>query len=116
MSLMIILSLLLNIAVLVPVCAGILINAGWARECYGEWSPARGILVSIYLAILAASVLLLAVPRVEAAASLLFLQIVYKTTTPITVGTIKNPVVVSNLLIAAFHIATLATLWQSLSS
>lgn len=116
MHLMITISLLLNIAVLIPVCAGILTNAGWASESYGERSPARGILSSIYLSILAASVLLLAVPRPEAAAALLFVQIVYKVTTPFTVGTIKNPVVVSNLLIAAFHISTLAFVWQSRSS
>lgn len=115
MHLMITISLLLNIAVLIPVCAGISTNAGWARESYGERTPARGILLSIYLSILAASVILMAVRRPEAAAALLFVQIVYKVTTPLTVGTFKNPVVISNLLIAAFHIATLAIVWQNLS-
>lgn len=115
MSLMLVLSLLLNIAVLIPVCLGILTNAGWARESYGERSPARGILLSIYFSIMVTSATLLAIPRPEAAAALLFVQVIYKITTPFTVGSIKNPVVISNLFIAAFHSATLAIFWQSQS-
>ena len=59
MNLMISFSLLLNIAVLVPVCAGLVINAKWATECYGAATQARGILLSVYLAVIAVSVLLL---------------------------------------------------------
>jgi hypothetical protein len=39
-------------------------------------------------------------------------QALYKITTPLTVGTIANPVVVSNLVIAGFHTATLMCLWR----
>jgi hypothetical protein len=35
------------------------------------------------------------------------MQICYKVTTPITVGTITNPVVISNLAIAIVHAITL---------
>lgn len=108
---MIQLSLLLNILVLIPVCAGIARNADWARESYGEKTPARGILHSIYFAILICSAMLLAHPRNDAVAALLFVQIVYKLTTPLTVGTLRNPVVISNLFIAVFHVATLTVIF-----
>jgi hypothetical protein len=105
---MVTLSLLLNILVLIPVSLGLATNAAWARESYGESSPARGILLSIYLAILLVSITLLFFDRPQAVAALLLVQIVYKVTTPFTVRTIRNPVVISNLLIAAFYIVTLA--------
>ena len=106
-------SLLLNIAVLVPVCTGILRDADWARAAYGPRSPARGILLSIYLAILGVSALLLARPLPQAVAALLVVQIIYKVTTPFTVGTLRNPVVVSNLLIAAVHVVTVGLIWRA---
>jgi hypothetical protein len=37
-------------------------------------------------------------------------QVLYKVTSPLMVGTIANPVVVSNLVIAGFHTATLICL------
>jgi hypothetical protein len=43
MGLMIVLSLLINVAVLVPVCAGLLSNASWTTSAYGEATPARAI-------------------------------------------------------------------------
>ena len=106
-------SLLLNIVVLVPVCTGIVRDASWARAAYGERSPARAILLSIYLAILCVSVVLLAQPLPQAVAALLLVQIVYKVTTPFTVGTLRNPVVVSNLLIAAVHAVTVGLIWRA---
>ncbi len=112
MNLMITLSLLLNIAVLVPVCAGLVMNAKWAIECYGAATQARGILLSVYLAVGAASVLLLVACDPKLVAALLCVQVAYKLTTPFTVGTLANPVVVSNLGIAAFHAITLMLMWQ----
>jgi len=53
MPTMITLSLLLNIAVLLPVTGSIIGNAGWVEAAYGPPSPARGILLAVYLAILA---------------------------------------------------------------
>jgi hypothetical protein len=38
-------------------------------------------------------------------------QFVYKLTTPVTVGTLLNPVVVSNLGIAGFHAVTLVLIF-----
>jgi hypothetical protein len=107
------LSLALNIIVLIPVCSGLLTNAGWTATAYGAASPARGILLSVYLAILLVSVGLLVKPIPFMVAALLLVQIVYKLTTPFSVGNIANPVVVSNLGIAAFHCVTLFAIWRA---
>jgi hypothetical protein len=74
---------------------------------FGDWTPARGILLSIYMAIAVASAALLVRPDPRMASILLGLQIIYKVTTPFTVGTLKNPVVISNLVIAVTHLGTL---------
>lgn len=110
---MVVLSLLINVAVLVPVCFGLLTNASWTTSAYGEATPARAILLSIYLAIGLVSVLLLVRREPKAVAALLLVQVLYKFTTPLTVGTIANPVVISNLVIAGFHTATLICLWRA---
>jgi hypothetical protein len=109
---MLVLSLVLNVAVLIPVCGGLISDAGWARVCYGPDSPARRILLSVYLAIGVVSAALLFVRPPGPAAALLLVQVVYKLTTPLTVGTVTNPVVASNLGIAAFHGVTLVALWR----
>lgn len=103
------LSLYVNIAVLIPVCLGLILDARWTREAYGDSTPARGILLSIYGAILVVSAVLLARGQAAQALPLLWLQVVYKVTTPLTVATFRNPVVVTNLCVAAFHGATLAS-------
>ena len=113
MRALILASLLLNIVVLVPVCASILGNAGWVEAAYGPATPARGILLAIYLAILVASAGLLVKPLPHMVAALLIVQIVYKLLTPLTVGTLANPVVLSNLGIAAFHSVTLWSIWKN---
>ena len=110
MELLVRLSLLLNVAVLVPVTASLIGNAGWTASAYGPPSPARGILLSIYLAIMLVSIGLLFKPVPAMIAALLLVQIIYKVTTPISVGTLANPVVLSNLAIAAFHAATLRSI------
>lgn len=107
---MLVLSLLLNVAVLVTVCAGLLSGADWTRECYGEDTAGRRILLSVYVAIGLVSGWLLFARRPDAAATLLLVQVVYKLTTPFTVGTLANPVVVSNLGIAAIHASTLVAI------
>ncbi|WP_421759181.1 hypothetical protein [Devosia sp.] len=106
MQVMVAISLALNVLVLVPVASSLLLGLGWIEAAYGPKTPARGILLSIYLAILGISVALLFVPRPELVLPLLLAQILYKVTTPVTVGSLRNPVVVSNLGIAAVHAAT----------
>lgn len=112
MKLMIVISLMLNIAVLVPVCYGLITDAEWARESYGNATAARGILLSVYVAIALVSLFLLVRTEPKMAAALLLVQIVYKVITPFAVGTVANPVVISNLLIAAIHSVTFFLIYR----
>lgn len=114
MRALIIASLALNIAVLVPVCYGLLTHAEGSGSAFGAETPARGILLSVYLAILICSIGLLFKPVPAMVATLLFVQIVYKITTPFTVGSIAHPVVLSNLGIAAVHGVTLWSIWREI--
>ena len=116
MEVLIRLSLVLNIVVLVPVCTGIFRQAEWTVAAYGPQSPALGILLSVYGAILIASVGLLIKPVPAMVAALLAVQIIYKLTTPFTVQSLSNPVVLSNLAIAAFHAVTLWAIARTMSA
>ena len=100
-------SLFLNVAVLVPVCAGLILSAPWVGEGYGPPTPARAILLSVYLAILFVSIWQLRARDPRVVSSLLSVQVIYKVLTPIAVGSLTNPVVISNLMIAAIHVTTL---------
>jgi len=57
----------------------------WAEEGYGPITPARGILLSIYIAILLISLLLLRNPDPKLVTPLLLVQVIYKFSTPLTV-------------------------------
>jgi hypothetical protein len=109
---LIVASLGINIFVLVPVCFGLITKADWTLSAYGPDTAARGILLSVYVAILLCSIGLLTKPVPLIVAALLFVQIIYKVTTPFTVGSFANPVVMSNLAIAAFHSITLWSIWR----
>jgi hypothetical protein len=97
------LSLLLNILVLIPVCSGLFLKANWAVDSFGIETPARGILLSIYFAILIFSAVLLFKFDAKMVIALLSVQIIYKFLSPFMVGTLTNPVIISNVFIAAFH-------------
>ncbi len=112
MRTMIRVSLLLNVGVLVPVIGGLVMHAAWATGVYGGASAARQILLAVYMAIAVVSALLLIRPDARMVAALLTVQVVYKLATPLTVGTLSNPVVLSNLGIAAVHVATLVVVWR----
>ena len=107
MKKMILASLLTNVAVLIPVCVSMLLDASWVTEEYGMANPARGVLLSVYGAILVVSIGLLFKREPKLVAPLLLVQALYKLTTPFTVGSFTNPVVISNLVIAAMHLTTL---------
>ena len=66
----------------------------------------------MYSAILVLSILLLFSRNVLLVVPLLLVQVIYKLTTPFTVGSFSNPVVISNILIAVMHIATLSFIWR----
>lgn len=116
MKKMIRLSLTANILVLIPVCWGLFFNSAWVANGFGEPTPARGILLSIYGAILLVSVGFLFKAEAIAVASLLLVQVLYKITTPLSVGTFDNPVVISNLVIAALHVVTLGMIFRDTHS
>ena len=103
-------SLLVNVGVLVPVTAGLLRDAAWAQVAFGPKAPGRQILLAIYLSILALSAGLLLWRDAKVASGLLLAQCLYKLLSPVTVGTLRHPVVLSNLAIAALHTVTLTTL------
>lgn len=107
---MLTLSLLLNILVLIPICYLMLTNNFRIVETLGEFNPARGILLAMYATILLGSIYLLVNPNNQFATALLLMQIVYKLLTPFTVRTLKHPFVISNVLIAIVHIATVCSL------
>jgi hypothetical protein len=104
---MLLVSLGMNIAVLVPVCGALILSAPWIERAYGAPTPARAILLCIYLAILTVSVWQLRAQDPRVVASLLAVQVIYKVLTPIAVGDLMNPVVISNLLISVVHLFTL---------
>ena len=99
-------SLAINVVVLVPICIGLLREAKWSVDVFGKRSPGRQILLAIYASILILSAGLFVVRDERMALGLLLAQIVYKVLTPFTVGTLRHPVVLSNLAIAAFHSVT----------
>ena len=101
------LSLGLNIAVLIPVCTVLILNLTPFVDVWGPATPARGILLSMYVSILILSIGLWMQKNPMMVAPLLAMQICYKVMTPITVGSITNPVVISNLVIAIVHGVTL---------
>ena len=107
MKRMILISLMVNVLVLIPVCIGLMWDLPRISSVYGPYSPARGILLSVYGAILLVSILLIFKPLPILVAPLLLVQILYKVTTPFTVGSFTNPVVISNLLVAMLHLITL---------
>ena len=106
-------SLILNIIVLIPVCLAFIADFERMQKVAGSFTPARGILLAMYITILLASILLLFFQYPTLAFALFFMQIVYKFLSPITVKTIKNPIVISNLFIATFHLITVITMIKS---
>jgi hypothetical protein len=114
MKKMILASLLTNVAVLIPVCVGLLVDASWITDVYGQATPARGILLSVYGAILVVSMGLLFKREPMLVAPLLLVQVFYKLTTPVTVGSFTNPVVISNIVIAVMHLMTLGLILREM--
>ena len=105
------LSAIINIVVLVPVISVILLNLVQVERVWGENQPSREILVSVYIAILLASIglyFLKGQTQLIVAVTIFSLQIIYKTLTAVLVkDAFFNPVVLSNLAINVVHISTL---------
>ena len=105
------LSIILNILVLIPVVSVILFNLVQVERVWGINQPSRQILVSIYIAILIASIglyFLKGQTKLIVASTVFSMQIMYKTLTLfLVVNAITNPVVLSNLVINVVRVSTL---------
>ncbi len=83
-------------------------------DVWGKSSPSRNILFSVYLSFI---LLFLYIQNKKSISikymivSLLLFQIIYKLITPFVV-TIKNPIIISNIVIAIFHIITIVFIWK----
>jgi hypothetical protein len=70
--------------------------------------------LSVYGSILLVSLALLFKPLPILVAPLLLVQVLYKLTTPFTVGSFTNPVVISNLIVAVLHLITLYLIFRTI--
>ncbi len=113
MKTMIRVSLGLNILVLSPIVLGMVIGSPIIDRAWEEFTASRGILTSIYFALLVLSTILIIKTIPVFVVPLLATQVIYKVTTPFTVGTLLNPVVISNLAIALLHLVTLWVIFKN---
>ena len=104
---MLIAALIVNLVVLIPVSALLVVGGRSTVSWWGQITPSRNILLAVYLSFISASVLFLLWPLEPAIITLLALQITYKILSAFTVRVLTNPVVIANLLVAAFHTAAL---------
>jgi hypothetical protein len=116
MQTMIYISLAINIVVLVPIVVLMAIKSPLVDTAWGPLTEARAILWSIYIAILIASIFLVFMPIASFVAALLAVQVTYKLTTPFTIGSFRNPVVISNLVIATVHAVTLVSIFSEIGT
>jgi len=113
------LSHLVNVIVVTIIPTLIIRDTPAMAAVYGPDHPARRILTCLYITIAIASAVALASQAtgqpalsIRIASVMFPMQIAYKLMTLPAVGA-RNPVVISNLAIAALHAATLAMLIQS---
>ena len=104
---MLIAALIVNLVVLVPVSILLVAGGRFAVKWWGQVTPARNIVLAMYLSFISALILFLFWPLEPAIITLLALQITYKVLSVFTVRTLTNPVVIASLLVASFHTAAL---------
>jgi len=107
---MLIISLFANIFILIPVCFFLLRDDNFMLDVFGPKTVARQILLSVYISILFLSILLLFFQDEKMVLTLLIMQVVYKLLTPFYVKSIKNPVVITNLVVTLVHLITIITI------
>lgn len=113
MKTMIRVSLAVNILVLTPILFGMAIGSPIIDRVWDEYTASRGILSSLYFALFVLSVILIIKTIPVFVVPLLATQVIYKLTTPFTVGDLMNPVVLNNLWIAALHLVTLWVIYKN---
>lgn len=113
MKTMIRISLGVNILVLTPILFGMAIGSPIIDRVWDEYTASRGILSSLYFALFVLSITLIIKTIPVFVVPLLATQVIYKLTTPFTVGDLMNPVVLNNLWIAALHVVTLWVIYRN---
>lgn len=113
MKTMIRVSLGVNILVLTPILFGMAIGSPIIDGAWDEYTASRGILSSLYFALFVLSIILMIKTIPVFVVPLLATQVIYKLTTPFTVGDLMNPVVLNNLWIAALHLVTLWVIYKN---
>ena len=116
MHTLITISLAVNIIVLIPIVILMIVKSPLVDHAWGTFTAARGILLSMYGTILVLSCALIVMPVPAFVVALLLMQVIYKLTTPVTVGSITSPIVISNLVVAALHVGTLVALFSALGA
>lgn len=113
MKTMIRVSLAVNILVLTPILFGMAIGSPIIDGAWDEYTASRGILSSLYFALFVLSIILFFRTIPVFVVPLLATQVIYKLTTPFTVGDLMNPVVLNNLWIAVLHAVTLWVIYKN---
>ena len=100
---MLLVALVLNIVILAPIVVGLTIGGRVIFRVMGTLTPARSSLLAMYLAFLATSILFLFWPLEPGIITLLAIQIAYQVLSAFTVRVLTNPIVITNLLLAAIQ-------------
>ncbi len=103
---------IINVLVAGTMATLLIINVRHMAKVFGEVTPARQILSSLYLAIATASLVALIAPQFSILIALVLfpIQIFYKLSTLITVSNKSNPVIWWNLVISIVHAVSLYTI------
>ena len=96
-------SLWLNVLVLTPLVAIMVVSNRWTIRVFGQATPARAIVLAHNLAFLATSMLFLVWPLEPGIITLLAIQIASGVLTAFTLRALTSPVVIGSLLLAALQ-------------
>ena len=111
---MVLLSHLINVFILIPVCLGLIRSPKSMNAVFGEDTTARQILTSIYLTIIIISSFCLIITSMSVTIGLILfpVQIIYKTLSLFLIKDRKVSVYKFNLFVACFHTITMIVLYN----
>lgn len=103
---------LINVLIAGVMALLLMVDEHHMKRVFGDSTPARQILSSLYMAIAVASFVALIVPQYSIAIALVLfpIQILYKLSTLVTVSSKNNPVIWCNFGISIVHAASLYTI------
>ena len=105
---------LINVLVAGVMASLLMVDERHITKVFGETTPARQILSSLYMAIAIASFVALCIPYYSITIALVLfpIQILYKLSTLITVSSKSNPIIWWNLVISIVHAISLYTIYS----